>query len=299
MDRPVVQSKRAVATAVGALLIAFGLTWHLVVAPRWSNRLSQGWTWQTHFVGVMTWAHPPNGEMPSHDTLAYFAREASVIGEGDSPGTLALEDTNTIFDADGQKPVWQYTYHAFVDARTGAHAHPLYRGEYYLFPRGVQKTTYRFRQSYVEGIPLAFQREEYLEDVLTYLFAFRGRGEYTLSYTTGTPQFRPLQVGDGDHVRCADDQFVFRAWVEPVTGEIVKIQESCRSGDYIYDGRTELPVQAVARWAGESSGDDVRFRLEHARRERLKVLGLGFYGGPALVVLGVLTCGITLRRRDQ
>ncbi|HBB86543.1 MAG TPA: hypothetical protein DC047_02880 [Blastocatellia bacterium] len=37
----------------------------------------------------------------------------------------------------------------------------------------------------------------------------------------------------------ADDQFVFKVWVEAVTREIIKIEESCNSNDYLYDIRHE------------------------------------------------------------
>jgi hypothetical protein len=294
MNHPRLRTTVSLSTISGFLIVVAAI-WQVWMAPRWNDRLSDRWNWRTQFVGVMTWADPATGTFPTRDTLAYFARDVRVASQGTHDGTLSMVDTNTTYDTQGRKAIWQYTYRALVDAHSGAYVDPVHRNEYYVFPRHVEKGTYKFRQSYVQGVPLTFQREEYLDDVLTYLFAYRGRGEYTTSYTAGTPEFPPLTVPAGHTVRCADDQFVFRAWVEPVTGEIVKLQESCRSGDYIYD-RTEHPIRPVARWAGESSGDDVRFRLEHVRTERLKVLALGRYAAPALAVTGLLGLCVGLAR---
>lgn len=109
-------------------------------------------------------------------------------------------------------------YRAQVDPQTGAHLQKEYLGDYYIFPRFVEKKTYKFRNNYVKGVPLEFKREEEVAGVQTYLFAYQGYGEYTESYA-GTDEYPGIKIPPGQEIRCDDDQFSFKAWVEPVTGE--------------------------------------------------------------------------------
>lgn len=191
---------------------------------------------------------------------------------------------------------WQHVTRAVVDARTGRHLAPEYAGQHYVFPRDVEKRTYVLRQNYLRGVPLTFRREEYVEDVLTCVFAYRGRGEYSESYTAATPEFPGLPLPAGQEIRCADDQLVIRAWVEPVTGEIVKLEESCRSGDFYHAKSNGRRLAAVARRAGLSSGDDVRERLNWIRRERARLVWLGRNAAWALLAAGALVLAAALAR---
>jgi hypothetical protein len=188
---------------------------------------------------------------------------------------------------------YEYSYHAPVDPRTGAHLKEEYRGDYFLFPRNVEQKTYKMRFSYLKGIPVVFQREDDVEGLATYLFTYRGRGEYTESYV-GTTQYPGIKVKPGQEIKCADDQFIFKAWVEPVTGEIIRIEESCNSNDYFYDIATGKQLEVVDRWGGETAGDDVVRRVETVSRERARLLRTTHYIPGGLFVAGLLCFGLLM-----
>jgi hypothetical protein len=188
---------------------------------------------------------------------------------------------------------YEYNYIAAVDPRTGAHLKPEYRGDYFLFPRNVERKTYNLRFAYLKGIPVAFQTEEEVVGLATYLFTYRGRGEYTESYT-GTAEFPGVPVMPGQEIKCADDQFVFKAWVEPVTGEIIKIEENCLASDYIYEIATGKQLEVVDRWGGQTDGNDVINRVETVGRERTRLLWQRRYIPSGLFVTVLLCFGLVL-----
>jgi hypothetical protein len=189
------------------------------------------------------------------------------------------------------KNVFEYVYHASVDPRTGAHFRKEYQGEYFVFPRNLEKKTYKLRFSYLKGIALSFQGEEEIENLNTYLFSYRGRGEYTESFA-GTEEYPGLKFEPGQEVQCLDDQFVFKAWVEPLTGEIVKVEEGCKSGDYVSDVATGRPLYPLARWSGVMMGDDIFRRAEFTRRERGKYLWAALYLPCLFLSTGALCLGV-------
>ena len=99
----------------------------------------------------------------------------------------------------------------------------------------------------------------------------------------------------GQEVHCLDDQFYYRIWVEPHTGEQVKLEEGCPSGDYLYDIASGRPVTALARWTGVTAGDDLIERIAEVRGLRRRHLWGSHYlallllgSGGVLIAAGVL-----------
>jgi len=163
-----------------------------------------------------------------------------------------------------------------VDPKTGAWVEGPFRGDIVVFPRNVERRTYRMRGNYLKGVPLAFTRVEEIEGIETYRFAYRGPAEYTESYM-GSPKFPGIPIPAGQVIRCSDDQFYFRLWVEPKTGNQVKIEEGCPSGDYFYDVATGKKLAAVDRFSGVTTGDDLAERALEVRSARRKYLWASTY----------------------
>jgi hypothetical protein len=82
-------------------------------------------------------------------------------------------------------------------------------------------------------------------------------------------------------------------WVEPVTGSILKIDESCYSGDYLYDVATGDPLFPVLRWGAVTAGDDVQARSDSVRTQRIQYLWATRYL-PLLLIGAGLTYLLTL-----
>lgn len=285
--------------ASGAAVLLAAAVWQVGVAGRWSRRILPGWSWALTQIGTFTLPDPETNRFGEQDTPALYERRIEAVGSGSTPNVVMLEERFTVWDVDGAVR-WQAVSQAPVDVRTGAQAEGDHQGEALVFPRHVQRTTYRFHTGYLKGIPLVFQREELLEGLPTYLFSYKGRGEYTEMYA-GTEESPGIDVKSWQDIRCADDQFLIQVWVEPVLGEVVKLEERCPSGDYVYETTTGLPVFPVARWGGVTAGDEVlsrvsalqRLRRRHAWQTRylpllLWLSGIGLVGMGLLIGAGVV-----------
>lgn len=285
--------RKKIFTAAGLALLSFAAFWQFVLVPRWTDRIPAGWSWEADFIGSNAYPDPQTGQMPKDDVTGTYTHTIMIIPNSRRSRSVELEDRFLIHDVVNGTVTWEYNYRAPVDPRTGAHLKAEYRGDYFVFPRNVERKTYKMRFSYLKSIPLAYQRDEEVEGLTTYLFTYRGRGEYTESYA-GTAQYPGTKVQPGQEIKCADDQLVFKAWVEPVTGEIVKVEENCNSNSYVYDIASGKQLQAVDRWGGVTVGDDVVNRVEKVRRERTQLLRTNRYIPFGLLGAGLLCCGLVM-----
>lgn len=268
---------------MGLVLPAVAGVWKWALAPQWTQRLPPGWTWQAHYIGISAIPDPTGGAFPTDNLIATYRRSARITSEAERPQRVRIEDSYTISDTNTGQITWQYITSHTVDPITGEQATPEFRGQIFVFPRHVEQKTYTVRANYLEGVPLAYQDEELVEGINTYRFAYQGRGEYTRSYR-GTSEYPGVAVKAGQEIRCGDDQFIIKIWVEPVSGETLKMEESCWPGDYLYDQAGSQPVRAILRWAGATAGDDVLIHAEQIRGVRNRLLWLDLYI-PALIAL--------------
>jgi len=272
----------------GPGFIILAVVWKFWLCPGLLQRIPAGWQWQANFIGIQAVPEKAGGQFFTKESTSIYLRKAAVVADRQRPASVLIEDRFTILNPADKKVVWEYVYQADVASRTGRHLKPEWQDDYYLFPRFIEKKSYRLRNNYLRGVPLAYQKEEMVEGLTTYLFAYKGRGEYTQSYA-GSTEYPGIRVEPGQEISCADDQFLFKVWVEPVPGEIIKLQESCLSGDYIHDIGTGKPLAPVLRWSGMTAGDDVAHRAEKVRGERLRLLLIGTW-----LPLALLTCGLVL-----
>ena len=283
---------------VGLALIASAALWHLGLARRWTHRIPVGWTTASHYVGTATYPDPKTGRLPEGGELARYDRTQRVSSDAGRPRWVEFEDRYTVRDAATGHIVFDYTTRDTVDPLTGAHLEAHYRGDVALFPRDVQRRTYRLRTNYVTGIPLTFERQDVLEGLTTYLFSYRGRLVSTPSYAGSTGDLGGLRVPPGQEVRCLDDQFYYRIWVEPRTAEQVKLEEGCPSGDYLHDIASGRPVTALSRWTGVTAGDALIERIGEVRRLRRSYLWASRYL-PLLLLgagIGFVAAGVSRPR---
>jgi hypothetical protein len=277
----------------GLILFALTAVWHFVLVPRWTERIPAGWHWEANYIGHQTYLDPATGTVPQEDMPTTYRQTIDIIDNSHQSSSLQLNARYSIRDIRTGKVTWEYDYIAAVDPRTGAHLNPEYIGDYFLFPRNVERTTYKLRVNYLKGVPVAFQREEDVVGLAAYLFTYHGRGEYTESYV-GTAEYQGVHVKPGQEIKCADDQFVFKVWVEPVTGEILKIEEGCPATDYIYEIASGKQIEAIDRWSGETAGNDVVNRVETVTSERTRLLWQTRYIPYSLLVAGLLCFGLVL-----
>jgi hypothetical protein len=287
------------AFASGVTLMAAAAAWQFALARHWTQRIPPGWSTTIHYFGTATSPDPRTGQLPAGATLENYERTQRLTSEAERPGRVELEEQFVARDPASGRTVFAYTTRDTVDPRSGAHADARHLGEIILFPRHVQPMTYRLHSNYINGIPLTFQRVEVLEGLRTYLFTYHGRLEQTAAYANSTGDLGGLPVRAHQEVHCLDDQFYYRTWVEPITGEQVKVEEGCPSGDYLFDSSSARPVMALARWTGVTAGDDLIARVSEIRRRRWQYMLASRYLGLALLVGGVALVAASLRPRPQ
>lgn len=277
----------------GFVLLAAAAFWHFAVTPRWAKRIPPGWNWRSSFVGIQSFADPQSGKLPEKDPPGIYNKNVEIVPGTLKPDSVELLDSYTIYDIASGAVTWQYLIQARVDPRTGQHLKPEFKDDYFLFPRNVQKQTYHLRFSYVKGVPLSFEREENLFGLDTYVFGYKGYGEYTESYA-GTKEYAGVKVEPGQEIRCADDQFVLKMWVEPLTGETVKVEESCYSNDYLVDVASGRRLAVIDKWGGIVTGKDVLASVERVQTLRRNYLLSTRYVPAAFLSSSLLLIGVAV-----
>ena len=280
--------RKKILIAVGLALLSFTAVWQFALAPRWTERIPSGWSWKTDYIGFQTYADPQTGQISEKDVSTTYSQSVSIVPNSAQPGSVELDSEYAINDITSGQVSWEYKYLAPVNPQTGEHLKQEYRGDYFVFPRNVEKKIYSLRFSYLKGVPVAFQKEVDVEGLNTYLFAYHGRGEYTESYA-GTEQYEGIKVKPGQEIKCGDDQYFFKIWVEPLTGATIKIEEGCHSGDHVYDVATGTQLETISRWDGVTAGDDVIDQVRAAEAERARLLWINRYL-PAMSLLAGLLC---------
>jgi hypothetical protein len=273
---------------VAAIVLAsFATVWHFSLSSRWTRRVARDAVFTTHYVGTQTNADSKTGVVPQRDALSTYERIIRVQDAPDWPRSVVLQDRFTVRNIETRAIDFEYITNERIDPETGAWAEGPYKGEIVLFPRNVQRRTYKMRSNYLPGLPLKFSGIRAIGGLETYLFSYRGPIEYSAVYA-GTPQSPGIKVLEGQEIRCADEQFYYRIWVEPRTGIQVQVQEGCPSGDFVYDKATGNKVSAVDRWNGVTTGSSLSSGITEiyaARRRYLSALCL-----PVILLIG--SCGV-------
>lgn len=285
--------KKKILLTIGIVLIVAAGLWYFWLDQGWTQRIPNGWKWESSSVGTQAWADYETGEYPAEDSINFYTRLIQVVSAAEQPGGVVLEDRYTAFEPETGEVTWEYIYSAPVDPKTGRHLQTEYAGDYFVFPRNVEKKTYNMRFSSYDGLPFAFQGEEEIEGIPAYIFYYKGRGEYTEAYA-GSEDYEGVTVEPGQEIKCRDDQLTVKLWVEPVTGEILKFDEACPSGDSVYDIASGQELYPLSRWTGTSAGNDVIERANRVRRERMQILWSTRYIPLLLLVGGVIALGIGL-----
>jgi hypothetical protein len=275
------------------LFIAAAALWTFTITPRWTQRLPPGWSWKSRSVATVRLPDPKTGSFATEAMAAPQVFEAEITDNSARPTAVKVRDRCTAYDAATDQVVWEYLFSATVDPESGRHLNPEFADNYFVFPRNVEKKTYKIRYSFLKGLPVAFQREEMVGGLNTYVFAYKGDLEVTDTYA-GTPDFPGTKIDAGQEVRCSDDGFVFKAWVEPLTGEIIKLENSCYSGDYTYDIATGKKLKPLQSWGGVTAGDDVTTLVRSLERERSRMLWMTRYVPGLLLFAGLVSAGLLL-----
>lgn len=175
---------------------------------------------------------------------------------------------------------WEDTTLVVVDRVTGRHIEEAYSSDYFLFPRNVEQITYSVRNTTYEGVPVEFQHEEVVSGILTYVFTYRGNFNNMASYVD-----YDLELEVNQTITCFGMELSY--WVEPRTGEVIKFRELCPV-DYVVDTTNGEQLYVLARWTGESLGDDLIRRANEVGAQLAQYNLLNVYLPLGLLIGGLL-----------
>lgn len=279
--------------AAAIALAVFAAVWHFSLGSRWTMRVPRDVVFTANYVGTQTRADSVTGIVPQRDALSTYERIVVVKDAADWPRSLILEDKYSVRNIETGMVDFEYITTEQVDPETGAWAEGPHKGEIVFFPRNVQQRDYAMRSSFIPGLLLKFSGVREIGGLETYLFSYKGPIEYAAVYA-GSAETPGIKLLPGQDIRCADDNFYFRIWVEPRTGTQVQVEEGCLSGDFVYDKVTGNKVSAIDRWNGVSAGSNLSSgitEIYNARRLYLSALylpGILLTGSLALLAIGRL-----------
>ncbi|MDQ7024368.1 MAG: porin PorA family protein [Anaerolineae bacterium] len=279
-------TRQQMLTGVGIILIIAAVAWRFALGTQLDQRFEDGWSWQMNTLGLNSLADEDTGAFPEGTTLAddpdtLNTRTISATANDVPEGQVNITDYYEVHNASTNALDWDFTINATVDAATGQYLEGSYEGDYYLIPRNAEQTTYVVSNSTYQSLPMAFQREEEIAGLKTYLYAFYGDLPNTQSYSD-------MELEEGQEVVCFD--FEMEYWVEPTTGEIVRYRDWCE-GDYVVDADGET-LYGLQRWGSTSQQDDIVQRVDAVKTLLNNYRLNSLYIPMVLFVLGVLALGL-------
>jgi len=266
-------------------LTALAAIWNFSLAPGWTRRVPRNAVFDAQYVGTHTNADPQTGIVLVHDALSTYERLVVAKDASDWPRSLILEDKYSVRNIETGLVDFEYIATEQIDPETGAWAEGPHKGEIVFFPRNVQQRNYTMRSSYLPGLLLKFSGVREIGGLETYLFSYKGPIEYAAVYG-GTAETPGVKLLPGQDIRCADDNFYYRIWIEPRTGIQVQVEEGCLSGDFVYDKATGNKISAIDRWNGVSAGSHLSSAITEIYSDRLMYLSALYL--PELLLMGSL-----------
>lgn len=272
---------KRIALILGLAMLIFAAAWQFYLKNNFNQRFPDGWNWTVNTIGHSSFAdesgsYPPD-TTTADDPINVTEREVYIVD------TLAkevrLSDTYLTRDPATNVVTWELEYDATVDRMTGLYLEGELAGNYYFLPQNLDKNqTYAISNSSYRNLLMTFQREEVLNGISTYLYAFYGDLNNTVSY----PDV-PLEANQT--IICFD--FALEYWAEPNTGETVKVREWCE-GDYIVNQDTGERLGSISRWGAETASDDLLRRVREVQDMLFMWQIRNLYLPIGLAVLGII-----------
>jgi|GEM_PF-5155638 len=267
---------------VGVISFLAAGFWVFIFNGQMNARYSEGWRWELNSLGLNALADEETGLFPEtpqeEDPISLQERVVSSETVPDSANQVLISDVFTVKNAETGTEEWSFTTTATVDVSTGQHIEGELASDYYLIPKNAEKTTYIVSNTTYQSIPLAFEREEEVAGINTYMYAYYGDINNEAAYDY-------IDLEDGQEIICFD--FTMEHWVEPRTGEIIQVREIC-PGDYVVDKSSGEQLFGLQRWQIVSTGDDLLRRTSVVNSQLTTLNLMNIYIPLFLVSVGVV-----------
>ena len=132
-----------------------------------------------------------------------------------------------------------------------------------------------------------FKKEDIVGGLRVFVFIFSGSLDFTKLYL-GTDEYPGIVILPGQRIVGFDVQI--KVWVEPMTGNIIKISESSQ-GDYVVDKKTGKKIEKIFVWEGKMTGNSANERVLKTKGQ-LRMMRIQQWWVPSgLLVLGMALVG--------
>lgn len=159
-----------------------------------------------------------------------------------------------------------------------------YSGQIYKFPFGTERKTYDiFDRDILATQPARFMKTERIEGLETYQFTqeIRNAKQEVPADRLQALLGQLLPGATAGEVRYNNTRSV---WVEPTTGQYIKVQEQQNKSLVAADGRSTTILDAVFTY----TDDTVRRAAETSKSNRQRLMLVAVYGPIVLAVLGLI-----------
>ncbi|MFZ5760324.1 MAG: porin PorA family protein [Thermodesulfobacteriota bacterium] len=269
----------------GLIFLAAVPVWRLLFEPRLTLRIPPGWSIQTEYLGNLLWADA-QGNIDGPKNLNLYKRSFAVREW--RPDRAVIEDLYQTIDVQSGAVTWETTIHFLVDPQTGTiishDKHPEATGLFYVFPQNTEKSQYQFFNYDLYPYTMHYKRTEMLDGMEIYVFSFQGKLDFTDMFHAAYSN-SPIPIGNR---RMITEDFYRELWVEPVSGELVRIIEN-DPGDYLVDPETGMGKMLYCVWSGKTTGNTVKHLLQLAKKRRWE-LEMFRVWLPALLLTAALLC---------
>jgi hypothetical protein len=279
---------------IGIFFLALSGIYKFILAPQLTIRIPKDWSIQAEYLGDQNFAGE-DGVIPQKRDVNVYKR--NWTGTQWSPQRTVIRDVYKTYDIHSGKVTWASQLEFVVDPKTGMNlsypGHPEAAGTYYLFPQNTEKKDYTFFDYSLNRQMFKFDRVEKFDNLDLNVYGFRGDLDFEEVYK-GTDDYPGFKPEAGQTIIGFD--IVKEFWVEPITGEFVKIYEESVGGDYYADKKTKKKIAGISSWKGETTGNTVELLVQRAREKmflinlhRGWIPGILFFAGMILLPAGMLS----------
>jgi hypothetical protein len=257
--------------------------WYFVLRHNFNQRFPTGWHWEVRSLGYSSFALEsgefPEGTVTSDDPVNFTEREVLIEEAPNFAGQVLIHDHYTTVDPSSGLVTWEVNYEARVEQATGLYPEGEFAGQYYFLPQNLDKNqVYAISNTSYRNVPMSFQREDVVNGISTYLYAYYGD-------LTNVYAYPDVTLEANQTITCFDLELEY--WAEPNTGEIVKFREWCE-GDYVVDSSTGEQLYGLSRWGAETTSDDLIRRSSEVNGILFQWQLRNLYLPLGLVILGII-----------
>lgn len=270
---------------IGIMLIFSAIIWVGFVCKKFTVRIPQNWSFNAEYLGSNSFADE-SGKLPKERTINIYKKKQKILKW--SSEKVIIEDLYTTYDIKSGDITWQSQIKFEVDPNTGQiinHPnHPEASGCYYLFPQNCEKKDYERFDYLLNRYTMKFIREVNISEMIVFVYRFKGEIDET-EINQGTADYPGIIPPKG--FKIMSDNLLIELWIEPDSGEIVKVIEDSPL-DYYKNIKTGENGGPASTWKGKTTGNTLKLLARRANTKKHLFIFYRYYIPFALLLVAAI-----------